>query len=200
MSQTDSNNNNTGNKLWRRTRYWFLLGIPVGGFLMFAAGIIFWGGFNATLEASSSTWFCSSACHEMNTVAEEYKQSVHYLNASGVSASCADCHIPKPFVAKMMRKTQAGINDVYHKMLGTIDTPEKYEARRLELAEGVWKRMKETDSRECRNCHSLDNMSLDKQDKSARKKHNRERMLERGETCIDCHKGISHKLPEDYEG
>ena len=29
----------------------------------------------------------------------------------------------------------------------------------------------ETDSRECRNCHSLETMLLDKQDKSARKKH-----------------------------
>jgi cytochrome c-type protein NapC len=200
MSQTDSDNNNSGNRLWRRTRFWFLLGIPVGGFLMFAAGIIFWGGFNASLEASSSTWFCSTACHEMNTVSEEYKASVHYQNASGVKATCSDCHIPKPLVAKLIRKTEAGINDVYHKILGTIDTPEKFEAMRLELAEDVWSSMKETDSRECRNCHSLENMLLDKQDKSARKKHTKERMLEKGETCIDCHKGIAHKMPEDYEG
>ena len=200
MSQTDSDNNNAGKGLWRKPRYWFLLGIPVGGFLMFAAGIIFWGGFNVALEASSSTSFCGTSCHEMNTVYEEYQKSVHYQNASGVSASCSDCHIPKPLVAKLIRKTEAGVNDVYHKMLGTIDTPEKFEAHRLELAEDVWKSMKETGSRECLNCHSLENMSLDKQDKSARKKHTRERMLEKGESCIDCHKGIAHKLPEGYEG
>jgi nitrate/TMAO reductase-like tetraheme cytochrome c subunit len=41
-------------------------------------------------------------------------------------------------------------------------------------------------------------MELKMQDKSARKKHSRERMLERGETCIDCHKGIAHELPEGY--
>jgi nitrate/TMAO reductase-like tetraheme cytochrome c subunit len=23
--------------------------------------------------------------------------------------------------------------------------------------------------------------------------------VEEGETCIDCHKGIAHNLPEDYE-
>lgn len=199
MSQNESDNNNAGKGLWRRTRHWFLLGVPVGGFLMFGAGIIFCGGFSTAMEVSGSTWFCTS-CHEMDTSYKEYRESVHYKNASGVSATCSDCHIPKPLVAKVIRKTQAGMNDVYHKMLGTIDTPEKFEAKRLELAEMVWKSMKETDSRECRNCHSLENMFLDKQDKSARKKHTRERMLKRDETCIDCHKGIAHKLPEGYEG
>ncbi len=199
MPQTDSDNNDAGGKLWRRPRYWFLLGIPLGGFLMFVAGIIFWGGFNTAIEASSSTSFCTS-CHEMDMVYEEYTKSVHYQNASGIKATCSDCHIPKPFVAKMVRKTKAGINDVYHKILGTIDTPEKFEAKRLELAQSVWNRMKATDSRECRNCHTLENMALGKQDRSARKKHTRERMLERGETCIDCHKGIAHKLPQGYAG
>ena len=48
--------------------------------------------------------------------------------------------------------------------------------------------------------HSLEAMELDKQDRSARKKHTLERMQEKGETCIDCHKGIAHQLPEGYEG
>jgi len=199
MPQTEKNDDNACKGIWRRPRAWFLLGIPLGGFLMFAAGIIFWGGFNTVLEASNSLWFCTS-CHEMDTVYEEYKKSVHYQNASGVRAICPDCHVPRPWGAKVMRKIEASFNELPHKILGTIDTPEKFEAKRLELAEDVWAGMKATNSRECRNCHALETMELDKQDKSARKKHSKERMLEKGETCIDCHKGIAHKLPEGYEG
>ena len=98
----------------------------------------------------------------------------------------------------MAVKIRATFNELPKKIMGTIDTPEKFEARRLELAKHVWDRMKKTDSRECRNCHSFDSMDLDEQDKSARKKHIPERALEKGETCIDCHKGIAHELPEGY--
>jgi nitrate/TMAO reductase-like tetraheme cytochrome c subunit len=42
-------------------------------------------------------------------------------------------------------------------------------------------------------------MDVQAQDSSAGKKHNRERMLARGETCIDCHKGVGHDLPPGYE-
>jgi len=199
MPQTDSNNDNASRGIWRRPRRWFLLGIPTGGFLMFLAGIIFWGGFNTVMEATNSLWFCTS-CHEMDTVYEEYKQSVHYQNQSGVRAICSDCHVPKDWVHKIAAKTRATVNELPKTILGVIDTPEKFEAKRLELAEHVWKKMKDSDSRECRNCHSEETMDLELQDKSAQKKHNKERMLERGETCIDCHKGIAHKLPEGYEG
>ena len=191
MQQTDPDDKKNCKGIWRRPKTWILLGIPLGGFLMFAAGIIFWGGFNTALDYSNTLWFCTS-CHEMDTVYEEYKQSVHYRNASGVRAICPDCHVPNPWGAKVWRKIQASFNELPHTILGTIDTPEKFKAKRLELAEDVWKTMKATDSRECRNCHSLD--------KSARKKHPLERKLEKGETCIDCHKGIAHKLPEGYEG
>jgi cytochrome c-type protein NapC len=197
MAQTDNDKDCKG--LWRRPRVWFLFGIPLGGFLMFLAGIIFWGGFNTAVEATNSLGFCTS-CHEMDTVYEEYKKSVHYQNQSGVRAICPDCHVPKEWVPKMVRKTEASFNELPKTILGTIDTPEKFEAARLELAEHVWAGMKANNSRECRNCHSLEAMELSLQDKSARKKHTAEHMREKGETCIDCHKGIAHKLPEGYEG
>jgi len=174
-----------------------MVGIPIGGFLMFVAGIIFWGGFNTAIHLTNSLWFCTS-CHEMETVYEEYKETVHYKNASGVRAICPDCHVPKEWGPMMAVKLRATINELPKKIIGTMDTPEKFEARRLELAKHVWKRMKETDSRECRNCHDFGSMELDLQDKSARKKHIPERVLEKGETCIDCHKGIAHELPEGY--
>ncbi len=185
-------------KIWQKPGARYLLGIPLGGFLMFAAGIIFWGGFNTAMEATNTMGFCIS-CHEMSYVSEEYQESIHFKNPSGVRATCSDCHVPKPWVYKVVRKIKAS-NELWHKALGSIDTREKFEAKRFELAKKVWASMKETDSRECRNCHAFETMDLENQDKSARKKHMLKRRIEKGETCIDCHKGIAHTLPDElYE-
>ncbi len=157
------------------------------------ASIVFLTGFHFTLEQTNTLEFCIS-CHEMeNTVYQEYKKSVHFKNASGVQATCPDCHVPKEGMAKLIRKVQAS-NELVHKFLGTIDTPEKFEAHRLEMAERVWATMKETDSRECRNCHSYDNMDFHKQRQRAAEKM--QEAAKNKETCIECHKGIAHKLPE----
>ena len=164
----------------------------------FIGGILFWGGFNWAVEATNSEAFCAGTCHEMSWVYEEYKTRVHYSNASGVRAICSDCHVPKEWTAKMKRKIQATFKELPRTIMGKINTKEKFEAHRLELAEHVWATMKANDSHECRNCHSQESMDLALQDKSAQKKHTAERRLEKGETCIDCHKGISHELPEGY--
>lgn len=184
-------------RIWREPRKWYLLWIPTGGILMFLAGIIFWGGFNAVLEATNTEAFCIS-CHEMrDNVYEEYKKTVHFQNPAGVRATCPDCHVPRPWVHKVARKIEATYKELPHKIMGTIDTREKFVARRQELAEHVWAAMEATDSRECRNCHALVYMDLGTQDKNARKKHAAVRDGELNKTCIDCHKGIAHTLPED---
>jgi cytochrome c-type protein NapC len=159
------------------------------------AGIIFWGGFNTVMEYTNTLQFCVS-CHEMSTPYEEYKKSAHYRNASGARAICSDCHVPKAWTAKLIRKIRA-TNELYHKLAGTIDSPEKFEARRLAMAERVWASMKATDSRECRNCHSYEAMDFHKQSRRGAQKM--QEGIEEGKTCIDCHKGIAHKLPEDLE-
>lgn len=167
-----------------------LLTLLVVGFF---SGIIFWGGFNTAMEATNTLEFCVS-CHEMrDTVYQEYKKTVHYQNRTGVRAICSDCHVPRDWVHKMARKIQAS-GEVYGKIMGTIDTPEKFEAKRLELAEHEWKRMKGSDSRECRNCHTFDGMNTEVQKPRARKQH--ELAQRDKETCIDCHKGIAHQKPK----
>ena len=191
--------NDGESKLWRRPKKRWLFGIPLGGFLLFGAGIVFWGGFNWSLELSNTEAFCTS-CHEMRDfVFAEYKETIHYSNRTGVRATCPDCHVPKQWIYKVMRKIRAS-NELYHKIMGTVSTREKFEANRLEMAKRVWAAMKSTDSRECRNCHELEHMNLELQGKSARRRHTVERQRERGETCIDCHQGIAHHLPKDYEG
>jgi len=160
-------------------------------------GIVFWGGFHTVVEQTNSMAFCTS-CHEMGYVYEEYQQSIHYKNAAGVRAICSDCHVPREWLPKMVRKVQA-TNELFHKMLGTIDTREKFEARRLEMAERVWETMRATDSRECRNCHSFESMDFHKQERRAAEKMQKVVDRKTGETCIECHKGIAHKLPEGYD-
>jgi len=177
--------------LWRpSSRYAIGTLLVAGG----VGGVIFWGGFNTFMEYTNKMEFCIS-CHEMRAaVFEEYKQTVHYQNTSGVRAICSDCHVPKAWEAKLWRKIQATFKELPHKILGSIDTPEKFEAKRLELAESVWASMKATDSRECRNCHDLAVMTLDTQKRRARVQH--EDAKKSGETCIDCHQGIAHKEPK----
>lgn len=180
-----------------RAKWYKRFGLSLGGIGMFFAGIIAWGGFNTAMELSNSLEFCIG-CHEMeDNVYAEYKETIHFSNRSGVRATCADCHVPKSWGPKVVRKIYAS-NELYHAILGTVDTPEKFEAHRLEMAERVWASMRETDSRECRNCHDYTAMNAELQERSARRRHDPERLAETGKTCIDCHEGIAHKLPEDY--
>ena len=172
------------------SRYSLLTLLVVG----FAGGIIFWGGFNTAMEATNTLEFCTS-CHEMrDNVYAEYKSTIHFQNRTGVRATCSNCHVPDPWVHKFTRKIQA-TNELFHWALGTVDTPEKFEGKRLDLAKRVWTTMKETDSRECRNCHTLQSMNPEFQRPRARKQHLD--AMQAGNTCIDCHKGIAHKNVRD---
>ena len=65
-------------------------------------------------------------------------------------------------------------NELWHKIIGTIDTPEKFQAQRASLAKDVWKTMKETDSRECRNCHSYAAMDFDAPEERRRRQADEE--------------------------
>jgi cytochrome c-type protein NapC len=165
--------------------------LTVGGF---AGGVFFWGGFNTALEATNTEKFCVS-CHEMqDNVFAELKSTIHYTNRSGVRASCPDCHVPHEWTDKIGRKMQAS-KEVWGKIFGTIDTREEFLDLRRTLAEHEWERLKANDSLECRNCHAGGSMDLTRQSVRAAATH--ERWLLTGEkTCIDCHKGIAHKLPD----
>ena len=181
-------------RLWRTLRtpsQYSLLTLMVVGVV---AGIVLWGGFNTAVEATNREAFCIS-CHEMrDNVYKEYSENtIHYTNRTGVRATCPDCHVPKEWGPKMMRKIQAS-RELWGKMTGSIDTREKFEAKRLHLAEREWARMKANDSLECRNCHTLASMDTEKQKPRARKSH--ELAVKNNETCIDCHKGIAHHKPK----
>lgn len=180
---------------WRtlqRPSVHFSLGfLTLGGFV---AGIIFWGGFNTALELTNTEEFCIS-CHEMyDNVYVELRPTIHYTNRSGVRATCPDCHVPHDWTDKIARKMQAS-KEVWGTIFGTINTREKFLDERLRLAQHEWARLKANDSLECRNCHNFEYMDFTRQSPRAAEIH--DRWLGSGErTCIDCHKGIAHELPD----
>ena len=177
-------------RLRRPSVKYSLLTLLVAGFF---GGILFWGGFHTVVEATNTETFCIG-CHEMrDNVYPEYQKTIHYTNRTGVRATCPDCHVPREWGPKMIRKIQAS-RELWGKVVGTIDTKEKFEAKRLQLAEREWARMKANDSLECRNCHSFVSMDTEKQKLRGAKMHKIGR--DENKTCIDCHKGIAHTKPQ----
>ncbi len=185
-------------------RIWKIIWSPSGAFSLgtllivgFAVGITFWGGLHWAVEMTNSEEFCIS-CHEMrDTQYVEYKDSIHSKNASGVGAVCADCHVPRAWFPKMIRKVQAS-KELFHHLVGTYPDAKAFEAARPELAQRVWDTMKANNSLECRNCHREDHMDYHQMSDQAQKLM--QMGLKNGDTCIDCHKGIAHKLPDMSQG
>jgi cytochrome c-type protein NapC len=101
--------------------------------------------------------------------------------------------VPHEWTDKIARKMQAS-KEVWGKIFGTINTRDKFVEMRRTLAEHEWARLKANNSLECRNCHSAESMDITKQGARAARVH--QDLLFTGErTCIDCHKGIAHQLP-----
>jgi nitrate/TMAO reductase-like tetraheme cytochrome c subunit len=145
---------------------------------------------------SETLEFCVS-CHVMDaTVFKEYKQTSHYSNASGMRATCADCHLPDRHapgeVVSYLSTKLGAARFVYSWATGRNSDPAQLVANREQLAERVWARMRADDSRACRRCHDDAAWNLAEQTSRAREQHldgSKE-----GRTCIDCHDdGIAHE-------
>lgn len=169
------------------------IGVGITLAALLVAGLFMAAG-AAGLAWTNTEAFCIS-CHEMrDNVYAEFQGTIHDENRSGVRATCADCHVPREPGAMLKRKVEATWELYGHFITGVIDTPEKFEAHRAEMAKRVWTRMKKTDSLECRNCHSEDAMSVERQSARAVRRHAKGR--QEGLTCIDCHFAIAHNEPE----
>ena len=168
------------------------LGLGVTLVALLVAGTLMAGG-AAGLAWTNTEGFCIG-CHEMrDNVYAEFKDTIHDKNRSGVRAVCSDCHVPREPLPMLQRKVRATF-ELWGHLVGAIDTKEKFEKHRYELAKRVWTRMKLTDSHECRNCHHAAAMDPDKQSEKAKARHAKGRA--EGKTCIDCHFGIAHKEPD----
>ncbi|MEE4278128.1 MAG: NapC/NirT family cytochrome c [Halieaceae bacterium] len=175
------------------------LGLPItlGSVFAFLLGGLALGSGEALLHSANSNEFCYG-CHsiEMNTRGE-YEASSHFHNPSGVRASCADCHLPQDgALALAWAKAKAAL-DVIPEFTGKLSTPAKYEAHRGEMAQAVWEEMRDNDSAFCQSCHGFAAMNLAAQERRPARHHARAR--ESGQTCIQCHYGLVHKLPENAD-
>lgn len=183
--------------VWANSRNKWLLGIPLGGFIAFVLGAAALGTTNYVLHETSTTEFCY-LCHSHEAfIKPEYEASSHFKNLSGVRAECADCHLPHDNWFELVWTKAVVSLDIIPEMMGKLDTAEKYEEHRAEMATAVWRQFRENDSKFCRSCHSVDAMDLENQERRTARQHTR--AAENGETCIDCHYGIVHVAPENAE-
>lgn len=163
--------------------------------LVLASGFAIAGA--AGLAWTNTETFCIG-CHEMReNVYAEFKGTPHDTNRTGVRAICSNCHVPHEPGPMLVRKMRATF-EIWGHLTGVIDTKEKFEKHRYELAKRVWTRMVETDSLECRNCHTRSAMQKNKQTEKARDRH--AKADAEGLTCIECHYGIAHTEPEGELG
>ena len=145
------------------------------------------------MEWTNREAFCIS-CHEMKeNVYVEYRNTIHYQNRTGVRATCPDCHVPKEWGPKIVRKIQAS-NEVLHKVLGSIDTPEKFNAKRAAAGPA---RVGPHEAQRQPGVPQLPQLRLrwTTPSRTGAPRPRTSRRFNAGQTCIDCHKGIAHTLP-----
>lgn len=184
----------TWSKLWQPSQKWYLLWLPSGAFVAVVVGVVASTTFNLSMSYTNSNKFCYSCHVGMDTIVEEYEASIHFSTQRGVAkATCADCHVPKDFIPKMVTKIRA-TKDIYHMLAGTINM-ENFESHRLRLANHVWDVYDASDSLACKNCHDPNKWDLSLQPTRARVNHNPALWEKEQRSCIDCHQGTAHKAP-----
>jgi nitrate/TMAO reductase-like tetraheme cytochrome c subunit len=168
-----------------------VLALLVAGFVIGSIAVI---GTQILVKVTGTNGFCGNACHSMQWVANEYRESVHHINSKGVQAGCHDCHIPHDYPALLFYKAKAGLKDVIGEISGTISTEEKFNKERKRMAEEVWAEFKANNSANCRTCHTITAEVVKKQEDYVQSMH--QEFLQGNMTCIDCHAGIAHKAPD----
>jgi nitrate/TMAO reductase-like tetraheme cytochrome c subunit len=186
----------TVKELWKSlntpsAKYSVLALLVVG--VMVGAGLVI--GTQLMVNITGTNEFCGTACHEMQTALKELEESSHGRNRIGITASCHDCHIPHEFPAQLIHKARAGAKDVYHHLLGTIGTPEKYQQNRARMARAELERLRSRDSAECRHCHDAEKMDPALQTGVAARRHRE--AAENKQTCVECHTGVAHNEAEE---
>jgi len=150
-------------------------------------------GTQVMVHVTGTDEFCGTACHSMQWVAKEHRESVHGATRTGMHATCHDCHIPREYPELLWYKAVAGTKDVIGEIRGIIATEEKFRAERKRMAALVWTEYKDNDSRACRGCHVFSIEVVAKQQEAAQDVH--ATVLQGQATCIDCHKGVGHVAP-----
>ena len=136
---------------------------------------------------TSSEEFCTS-CHSMELAAQPYRESVHYNPASGVRASCGDCHVSEGVFSATWDHIR-GTKDLFKQLFGPqYDNPVVNLLHLPEAAFNARKWFKARDSATCRRCHLQEAIN-------GRRANTLDVHLEdaKGKSCIDCHINLVHR-------
>lgn len=170
-----------------------LFSLIIGGLagILFILILIEFDHFTSTEE------FCTS-CHSMEMVAVPYRESSHYNSASGVRASCGDCHVSEGVFAATWDHFIGG-KDVFKQTMGALFGPDHDDPviNALGLPDAAFAARQwflDRDSASCRRCHEqqailgtrLHTEALHKED--AKEK-----------TCIECHINLVHRNVPDQK-
>ncbi|MCF7956438.1 MAG: NapC/NirT family cytochrome c [Phycisphaerae bacterium] len=152
------------------------------GFLAAVAGFFI---LEAAMKPVSTSKYCGTQCHEMNTAYRSWELSAHGTNIHGLQAQCVDCHLPpkEEHIDHLVSKGLAGAKDMYmHKFGGEYDG----EAMRKKIVEHF-------PSERCLHCHK--NL-LDKPGSSAARMAHTSAINDtdkEGTRCVDCHENVGHE-------
>ncbi len=164
-----------------------LFALVIGG----VAGILFVLFLIEFDQVTSTEEFCTT-CHSMELVAEPYRRSVHYAPASGVRASCGDCHVSEGVFAATWDHF-LGSKDLFAQIFGPdYDDPVVNALHLPEAAFAARRWFRDRDSATCKRCHLQeaihgtrpDTLSIHKEDAG-------------GKSCIDCHYNLVHRQVPD---
>lgn len=172
-----------------------ILGIALAAFVVFSAitGYV--------MHATSTTEFCSTACHEMNPHYDELKFSSHFKDKDGAEIGCAQCHLPPGIGPKYLAtKTYIGMKDLIVKFI--IQPDEFVRVQHQPVARRF------IDDRSCLKCHEdLQKDATGQNPISALGKiaHDAYNNGEAKSNCAGCHINLAHlptadrRLPTNEE-
>jgi len=165
-----------------------LFALIVGGFcgMGFILFLIEFDHFTSTEE------FCTT-CHSMELAAEPYRKSSHYNPASGVRASCGDCHVSEGVLSATWDHFM-GTKDLINQLFGAdYDDPVINALHLPEAAFAARRWFKKTDSATCKRCHVKEAINGKRPDTLSI--HTEDA---KGKSCIECHYNIVHRhIPDE---
>jgi nitrate/TMAO reductase-like tetraheme cytochrome c subunit len=136
---------------------------------------------------SSTEAFCTT-CHSMELVAEPYRKSPHYRPASGVRASCGDCHVSEGVFAATWDHFIGG-KDLFNQLFGpNYDDPAINMLHMPEAAFSTREWFKKRNSATCKRCHVKEAIFGSRPDTVAI--HTEDA---KDKSCIECHYNLVHE-------
>ncbi len=154
------------------------------------AGVALMLGIDFAAGRTSTNDYCAS-CHVHPDADKSWKQSSHFLNASGTMADCAQCHLPPKdnYFHHMAAKAGTGMKDLMSYIFKDTEKIDWESRKDLEYASGI------VFNESCLKCHhNLYPEGISDDGISAHLYYD-EHAEELDLQCINCHLDVGHFNP-----